>query len=97
MSKMEFLYPQEAEKFKNKSGNSFGGHPVFNFYVVSQSREVARVLKTTPPPPGSYSVKAYNFLEGLQFYVSQRTWQNDIFWDRTPLHILYFINPSLQQ
>ena len=28
MSKMEFLNPKEAEKFKNKSGTCFAGHPV---------------------------------------------------------------------
>ena len=33
MSKMDFLDPKEAEKFKNKSGNSFGGHPVFYFFA----------------------------------------------------------------
>ena len=28
MSKMKFLDPKEAEKFKNKSGKCFVGHPV---------------------------------------------------------------------
>ena len=28
MSKMKFLDPLEAEKFKNQSVNSFAGHPV---------------------------------------------------------------------
>ena len=29
MSKMKFLDPKEAEKFKNKSGKCFVGHPVY--------------------------------------------------------------------
>ena len=32
MSKMKFLDPKEAEKFKNKSGKCFVGHPVVFFY-----------------------------------------------------------------
>ena len=48
MSKMKFLDPKEAEKFKNKSGKCFVGHPVVSVPVSMPVSVPASVPSLVP-------------------------------------------------